>query len=592
MSVRSAGAAAQFASSSPFVAERSIYWGHGRVEGTNTVGVNTTSGEWNLPEGVAGGNFETFLLLGNPWGVPSVVDLSLQIEGYGQVTLPPSLRKTVPAAGRLTLYMPQVLRELEQAEGVPLGTFANVVVRDHGPGALGHPGDRRRARHLLAARRHRLLARRQRRLRDGAIVTGGVRGSTALTWILAAALVGAAAPQAAAQAAQPAQSPTKPKPSAPRTPPRASGAAATPADRDARLARSTLERGDAAKAIAIADTVLAKEAGHPLAAATKVEALLGLGERTQALDAYDAWYRVVRLDDVRLLGRIASAELTALEKEPLLEIDVLAARAAGSGADATKARARLVDLAWATPQTAKSWPAIAALGRRGDRKAAERAAQAYRESAGSGRIAALGAVIESGGPGAEAILREALGIRDAMVQSAAADGAATLKLKALVPDLQRVAKDGELFAKFAAAVALAQLGATGGEALVEAAATSPAMDARLKAVVARKARGDRALDRRRQGAPREPGRGGALSGGGAALERRSCRGNAGTAGGHAGPEPSRPRAGGRPRHARPEHAGRRAPAAPARRHPPRPLPRRVRDPQAAAPARVDARLPE
>ena len=78
-----------------------------------------------------------------------------------------------------------------------------------------------------------------------------------------------------------------------------------------------------------------------------------------------------------------------------------------------------------------------------------------------------------------------------MLQSVAADGAATLKLKGLVPELQRVAKDGELFAKFAAAVALAQLGATGGEALIDAAATSPAMDARLKAVIARKARGDK-----------------------------------------------------------------------------------------------------
>ena len=117
------GAAAQFWSATPFVAERSIYWGLGRVDGTNTAGVVETAGQWNLPEGIAGSQFETFLLLANPWGIPSVVDISVQIEGYGQVTLPAAQRKTVPAQGRLTIYMPQLLRELEVAEGVPPGTF-------------------------------------------------------------------------------------------------------------------------------------------------------------------------------------------------------------------------------------------------------------------------------------------------------------------------------------------------------------------------------------------------------------------------------------------------------------------------------------
>ena len=78
-----------------------------------------------------------------------------------------------------------------------------------------------------------------------------------------------------------------------------------------------------------------------------------------------------------------------------------------------------------------------------------------------------------------------------MLQSTAADGAATLKLKGLVPELQQVAKDGEMFARFTAAVALAHLGATGGETLLQAGATSPAQDARLRVAGARKARGDR-----------------------------------------------------------------------------------------------------
>jgi hypothetical protein len=306
---------------------------------------------------------------------------------------------------------------------------------------------------------------------------------------VAAALAGAVTSPAAAQDTRAAQAAPKPQASAPQKPRASTGLA--PADRDARLAAAALQAGDAQKAIALADAVLAKEPGHPRAAATKVEGLIAIGANDKALDAYDAWYRAVRVEDVRLLSRIASAELAALEKDPLLEIDVLAARAGASGADATKARARLGELAWATPATSKSWPAIAALGRLGDRKAADRAAQAYRESVGSGRVTALDAVIAAGGSTAEPILRDALAVRDAMVQSTAADGAATLGLKALVPELQRVAREGELFAKFSAAVALAQLGATGGDALIDAAATSPAMDARLKAATARKARNDR-----------------------------------------------------------------------------------------------------
>jgi len=57
--------------------------------------------------------------------------------------------------------------------------------------------------------------------------------------------------------------------------------------------------------------------------------------------------------------------------------------------------------------------------------------------------------------------------------------------------LQQTTKSGEMFAKFTAAVALAQLGATGGETLLAAGATSPAQDARLRVAIARKARGDR-----------------------------------------------------------------------------------------------------
>jgi len=282
------------------------------------------------------------------------------------------------------------------------------------------------------------------------------------------------------------------KPAARSSAPSASATtSATPADRDARAARAALEAGDAAKALALADPVLAKEPGHPVAAAVKVEALLGLGERPRALDAYEAWFKVVRAEDARLLSRIAVAELEALQAEPLLTTEALAALSTQDGPRGTRARVQLTEFANATPPTSRSWPAIVALCRLGDAAAAKRAAQAYRESTGSGRVTALEAVIFAGGPGAEPILRDALGVRDAMLQSTAADGAATLKLKGLVPELQKVAKDGEMFARFTAAVALAHLGATGGETLLQAGATSPAQDARLRVAGARKARGDR-----------------------------------------------------------------------------------------------------
>jgi hypothetical protein len=296
----------------------------------------------------------------------------------------------------------------------------------------------------------------------------------AVVWVLAAGAVAGQAP-----ATRPPAAPAPDK------------AGLLASERDAHAARAALEAGDAARAIALADRVLATEPAQPTAASVKVEALLAKGDRTAALDAYDAWYAKSGAEDSRLTTKIAIAELEALRTEPLLEVDALAALARSSGPAATRARAQLTDFAWATPPTTKSWPAIAALGRLGDPKAAARAAQAYRESTGSGRVTALEAVIAAGGAGAEPVLRDALGVRDPMIQATAADGAAKLGLKGLIPALQQVVKTGEMFAPFSAAVALAQLGAPGGEAILESAATSRAMDARLKAAAARKARGDK-----------------------------------------------------------------------------------------------------
>ena len=138
------------------------------------------------------------------------------------------------------------------------------------------------------------------------------------------------------RASRPDRRPLPAKPPARRTNPAAApsttaATAATAADRAARDARAALERGDAAKAIEMVDPVLAKEPGHPPAAAVKVDALLGLGERPRALDAYEAWFNVVRAEDTALLDHIAVAELEALQAEPLLQIDALVALSTQQG---------------------------------------------------------------------------------------------------------------------------------------------------------------------------------------------------------------------------------------------------------------------
>ena len=87
------------------------------------------------------------------------------------------------------------------------------------------------------------------------------------------------------------------------------------------------------------------------------------------------------------------------------------------------------------------------------------------------------------------MLRESLASSDANLQAAAASSAADLGLKALVPDLERTAKQGDQFGRFAAALAAVRLGSQATLPLVEAGLTSPALDARLMAASAIKARG-------------------------------------------------------------------------------------------------------
>jgi hypothetical protein len=116
------GVGATFTSDSlPFLAERSIYWGAGRVEGSNVIGASAASPEWHFAEGATGGLFDTFLLLSNPGTNDATVRLTLYVEGRGRFTASaPALLKTVPAGRRITIHMNDFLTALETAEGLPV----------------------------------------------------------------------------------------------------------------------------------------------------------------------------------------------------------------------------------------------------------------------------------------------------------------------------------------------------------------------------------------------------------------------------------------------------------------------------------------
>jgi hypothetical protein len=119
------GAAAQFTSESPFIAERSIYWGTaGWVEGTNVMGATSAASDWHMPEGTETGEFDSFVLILNPTGAAVTVDVIVYIEDLGRFTAPFHLRPVIPAEARKTINMREFLEKMEQAAGFPPGTLS------------------------------------------------------------------------------------------------------------------------------------------------------------------------------------------------------------------------------------------------------------------------------------------------------------------------------------------------------------------------------------------------------------------------------------------------------------------------------------
>jgi hypothetical protein len=121
------GAAAQFSSASPFIAERSTYWGGagGWVEGTNVIGSPTAAAEWHLPEGTEGGDFDTFLLLFNPGTDATTADIILYVQGVGRLTAPAHLRPVIGPQTRVTINMRDFLSQMEGPGGFAPDTLTD-----------------------------------------------------------------------------------------------------------------------------------------------------------------------------------------------------------------------------------------------------------------------------------------------------------------------------------------------------------------------------------------------------------------------------------------------------------------------------------
>jgi hypothetical protein len=120
------GAAAWFSSATPFIAERSIYWGASSwVEGTNVIGSPVQAANWHVPEGTETGDFDSFLLILNPNANSVTVDIIIYVEGLGRFTAPENMRPVLGPASRRTINMSVFLKQMEQAGGLAPGTLAN-----------------------------------------------------------------------------------------------------------------------------------------------------------------------------------------------------------------------------------------------------------------------------------------------------------------------------------------------------------------------------------------------------------------------------------------------------------------------------------
>ena len=234
-------------------------------------------------------------------------------------------------------------------------------------------------------------------------------------------------------------------------------------------------------ALEAADRELEKNPKDRSATVIRMAAMLANGQSLKALDAYDAWTRATAKEDVRLLARVARANLVQLQDGPTTAVRARALEVRGRLGDEA-ARRVLEARRTQVPPTPDTWESSVALARLGEPKAIAEVAKAARESVGSSRVSALEALrgLPTAGPVQDALL-DALTNGDDMAKDTAADVAIDTPSPALVPALKQVLERGRFAAPLRAAVALMRAGNASGRQRVDAALASDLPDARLLA---------------------------------------------------------------------------------------------------------------
>jgi hypothetical protein len=95
-------------SSLPVVAERAMYF-NDRKAGHDTIGVTALSESWYLAEGYTGGDFDEWVLIQNPGEDVANINVQLQPQDQGQVTIPYS----VGPRSRFTIHVDDILPDAQ-----------------------------------------------------------------------------------------------------------------------------------------------------------------------------------------------------------------------------------------------------------------------------------------------------------------------------------------------------------------------------------------------------------------------------------------------------------------------------------------------
>lgn len=236
---------------------------------------------------------------------------------------------------------------------------------------------------------------------------------------------------------------------------------------------ASLAAGRAQEAVKTADTVLTRRPADHGALDLKIEAL-AYGEPLQALDAYETWLGRTHIEDVFLLVPIArgTLEQIASAQDPALRRSALQKLAqTGNAQDAARLQELLKSGTSGSPGGAQD----AQLALQGDAAAAQRLIEP--RMAASVPPQTLAQALVSAGPAAVPMLRSLLKNPAAPVRMEAAMSLGKLGASDAIPDIKAMMNDPEV--RSYAAVALARLGDTEGEAVVQELLQSPVFDMRV-----------------------------------------------------------------------------------------------------------------